>query len=122
MFIYGVGLMIPGFEAGIAGLQAGEKKIITVKAADAYGEYDPNLLVAVPREQFPPGIVLETDLRFLLQTESGPLPARVKATTDKEVLMDCNPPLAGEDLTFDVEILEVRDPTEDERLFLQANS
>ena len=119
MFIYGAGMMIPGFEAGIAGLQAGEKKTITVAAADAYGDYDPDLLVAVPRDRFPPEIALEPGLQFFMQTPAGPLPARIKDITDKEIMMDCNPPLAGEDLIFDVEILEVRDPTEEERLSLQ---
>ena len=114
-FICGAGLMIPGFEAGIAGLRAGEKKTITVKAKDAYGDYDQSRLFPVSREHFPPGFVFETGLQILIETTAGPLHALIADIMDTEILVDCNPPLAGKDLTFEVEILEVRDPTEEER-------
>ena len=117
-FIYGVGMMIPGFEAGVAGMRSGQKKTFTVRAADAYGDYDPEMLFPVPREYFPDDFNFQIGVQLFLQTEVGPLPARIMEITDTEIFVDCNPPFAGEDLIFEVEILEVRDLSDEERMYL----
>jgi peptidylprolyl isomerase len=113
-FIYGAGMMIPGFEKGISGMRAGEKKTIYVKAEDAYGPYQEDLVGPVPREEFPPDFVPEIGMRFMVQTMYGPMPVRIKDMTEAEIFIDYNTPLAGEDLTFEIEILEIRNPTGEE--------
>jgi FKBP-type peptidyl-prolyl cis-trans isomerase 2 len=119
-FIYGMGMMIPGFEKGIAGMRVGEERTIHVKAEDAYGPYDETLVVPVPRTQMPTEIEIEPGMQFMAQTPYGPMPVTVKAVSDTEVFLDYNPPLAGKDLTFDIKILDIRDPTEEELLPLKG--
>ncbi len=113
-YLEGVGNIIPGLETEVAKLQSGEKKTVKVKAADAYGEKRPDLVMEVPRSQFPADIQIKVGDRF--QTQHGPhAPVfQVKKVTDSHVTIDGNHPLAGVDLTFAVEVTEVRAATEEE--------
>jgi len=95
-------------------MKAGEKKDVLVKAEDAYGPYRDDLVMPVPRKNFPSNIVPEVGMQLMAQTMFGPMPVRIKEVTDKDILVDYNAPLAGKDLTFAVEIVEVRDPTAEE--------
>ena len=113
-FVYGVGMMIPGLETGIKGMKAGQKKTVLVKAEDAYGPYKDELVMPIPREQFPAELKPEVGMQLMAQTMFGPVPVRIKDLSDATVFVDYNAPLAGKDLTFDVEIMEVRDSTEEE--------
>jgi peptidylprolyl isomerase len=118
-FIYGVGMMIPGFEKGIAGLHVGDKKTFLVKADDAY-PYDERRVERIPLEMVPPEIAPEVGMQLYITLPTGPVPVIVKEITATEIVLDANNPLAGKDLTFDVEIMEIRDPTEEELLPLRA--
>jgi len=113
-FMIGAGKMIPALEKGIMGLKVGAKKKIEIKAADAYGEYDKNAVQEVPREQFPKDLPLTVGQMYRVQSPQGPLTVTIIAIKDKTVSVDFNHPLAGKDLTFDIEIVKVRDATKDE--------
>ncbi|MDD3323774.1 MAG: peptidylprolyl isomerase [Sulfurospirillaceae bacterium] len=113
-FIVGKGQIIPGLEEEIKKLSAGDSSEIKVLAKDAYGEYDQNALQTLPREQFA-GLELEVGMTLYGQGENGEtVQVLVKSFSDEIVEIDFNHPLAGKDLLFSVEILEVRDATANE--------
>jgi len=113
-FMMGAGQMIPTLEKELLGLRVKGKKKIVVKAADAYGEYDEEALQEVPRSTVPEGMELAVGQTYTVQTAMGPMPITIKSMTDKVVVMDLNHPLAGKDLTFDVQVKTVRDATKEE--------
>ncbi len=103
----GEGSLIPGFEQAVVGMHVGEKKTFTVKAADAY-PYDDNLVMTMPREAAPKDMELAVGMTLLLQGPGGQrLQARVTDLSDKGMTLDANPPVAGKDLTFAIELLSV---------------
>lgn len=113
-FLEGVGQIIPGLESAIHGMKKGDKKLVQVKAADAYGEHDSDLIVEVPRAQIPKPDV-EVGDRFYADSGHGQQQVVVvTAVTDTHVTVDGNPPLAGQDLQFDVEITDVREASAEE--------
>ena len=115
-FILGKGHIIPGLETEIAKLAEGEKADITVAAADAYGEYDAEAVQTLPKEQFA-GIELAEGMTLYGQGENGQTAqVVVKSFTDDEVNIDFNHPLAGKELLFSIELVEVREATADEIL------
>jgi FKBP-type peptidyl-prolyl cis-trans isomerase SlyD len=107
----GAGQIIPGLESEIGKLKTGDKKKINVKADDAYGQRDPQALIDVPVEKLPSKTVKVGDQ---FRSNQSPLPLTVTKVTDTHVTLDANHPLAGVDLTFDVEITTIRDATEEE--------
>jgi peptidylprolyl isomerase len=113
-FMVGSGKMIPALEKGLIGLKVGEKKTIAIKAADAYGEYDKSAVQEVPRAQFPKELELKVGQSYRVQTPQGPITVSVTAMDDKTVTVDFNHPLAGKDLTFDIQVLKIRDATKEE--------
>ena len=113
-FIVGAGRLIPTLEKAVIGLKVGDKKKIVVKAADAYGEYDKTAIQEVPRDQFPKDLAITVGEHYRVQTPSGPLTVTITAVSAKTVTVDFNHPLAGKDLTFDVEIVKIRDATKEE--------
>ncbi|WP_456392458.1 FKBP-type peptidyl-prolyl cis-trans isomerase [Nitratifractor sp.] len=113
-FITGKGQIIPGLEKGLEGMKEGESKTITVKAADAYGERNPEAQQAIPREQFE-GIDLQKGMTLYGQGEGGEtVQVTVVDFNDQEVTIDFNHPLAGKDLEFEVTVTSERPATEDE--------
>ncbi|RKX75667.1 MAG: peptidylprolyl isomerase [Spirochaetes bacterium] len=113
-FLIGAGLFIPGFEDGVKGLKPGDKKEIEIKAEDAYGSYMEEAVQEVPRESFPEDTEIEVGMQFTASTPGGFLPVKVVEVKENSVVVDFNHPLAGEDLIFEVEVVDVRKPTEDE--------
>ena len=113
-FMFGVGRMIPALEKELKGLKVNGKKKVTVKAAEAYGEYDTAAVQEIPRAQIPKDMVLTAGTTYSIQTPAGPMPVTVKSVSDTTVIMDLNHPLAGKDLTFDVQIVKIRDATKEE--------
>jgi FKBP-type peptidyl-prolyl cis-trans isomerase SlyD len=113
-FITGKGHIIPGLEKGLVGMSEGESKKITVPAKEAYGEYNPEAIETLPREQFE-GIDLQVGMPLYGQDESGhQVQVVVKDFNDESVTIDFNHPLAGKDLTFDVTVTQNREATEEE--------
>ena len=115
-FVAGKGQIIPGLEKEVEKMQEGEQKTITVKAEEAYGEYREDLVQKLPRDQFE-GIELKKGMTLYGQTPDGQVVAvTVKDFDDKEVTIDYNHPLAGQDLTFNIKVLNEREATADEVL------
>lgn len=111
-FQTGMDLTIPGFETEILKMEEGEKKKFTVGLYDAYGEYLDDLIESVPTENVPLKNI-EIGMRVFLTADNGEkIPVTIKDITSNEVVFDMNHPLAGKDLTFDVEILSVEEPEE----------
>lgn len=112
-FLESVGQIIPGLEAHLRNMKVGDKKHVTVKAKDGYGEKDPKNVVEVPLEQMPTRGIKVGDRFRAGQEAHSPVVTAVKVT-ETHVTLDGNHPLAGMDLTFDVEVTEVRKATADE--------
>jgi FKBP-type peptidyl-prolyl cis-trans isomerase SlyD len=113
-YLEGVGQIIPGLESAMEGMKKGDKKSIAVKAADAYGEFEQELIVEVPRAQLPKKDVVVGD-QFHADSGNGHVQVvTVTKVSDEMVTVDGNHPLAGQDLNFDVEVMDVREATKDE--------
>ncbi|MFN8597962.1 MAG: peptidylprolyl isomerase [Anaerolineae bacterium] len=107
-FVIGDHQVIPGFEDGVTGMAVGEAKTVTIPFAQAYGAYDESLLLEVPRAQFPPHITPEVGEALQLRQPDGDVVTVVISNvSDEAVTLDANHPLAGEDLTFDLQLAEI---------------
>lgn len=107
-FVVGAGQIIPGLDAAMPGMEIGEKKTVNVPSEEAYGPVVPEMRQAVPREGIPDDIPLDPGTQLQMQTAEGkPLPVTVVEVDEKSVTLDANHPLAGRDLTFDVELVAI---------------
>ena len=107
-FQAGTGQMIQGFDNAVMEMTVGEKKTINIPAAQAYGEQNPEAMMSVPRTNFPPEFEFVVGEMVQGQTETGqPLQAIILEVMDEEVVLDFNHPLAGQDLNFDIELMEI---------------
>ncbi len=107
-FTVGAGQMIKGFDAAMPGMNLGEKKTINIPAADAYGEKDLNAVIEFPLENVPADMKLEPGMQLTLSNEQGqPFPVVVTGVKEEVVLLDANHFLAGEELVFDIELVEI---------------
>ena len=106
--VLGSGSLIPGFENALLGMNQGENKVVTIAADDAYGAPQADLIYEVGRAEIPGEISVEVDA-VLMATDSDGNDVRliVRAVDDAAVTLDANHPLAGHDLTFDIELLEI---------------
>jgi peptidylprolyl isomerase len=107
-FQVGSGQLIKGFDEGVLGMSQGEKKTINIPAAEAYGEYDENANQMIGRQNFP------EDFEFIIggqvtgQNEMGmPIRATIKEVGDEGITLDFNHPLAGQELNFELEVVEI---------------
>jgi peptidylprolyl isomerase len=109
-FTVGAGQMIRGFDAAMPGMELGEKKTIRILPVDAYGEKDTQAIIEFPRENVPPDMQLETGMKLTLSNEHGQ-PVQVVVTEIKPdvIVLDANHFLAGEELVFDIELVEIVD-------------
>lgn len=105
-FTLGLGMMIEGFEKAVLGMAVGEKKTVTIPADEAYGPYLEELIFEMDREQFPPAIEVGHNVQLSSQ-EGQTFLARIVEITDTTVTLDANHHLAGEDLTFEIELAEL---------------
>ncbi len=107
-FVIGSGQMIPAFEQGVIGMEPGESKTVYIPAEQAYGLHNPQAMVEVERGEFPPGMPLEVGSVVQGNSPSGEqVPFTVVKVTDTLVTLDRNHPLAGKDLTFEIELVQV---------------
>lgn len=107
-FVLGAGQVIPGFEEAIVGMNPGESKVVKVLAEQAYGLYRPDLVVEIARSEVPPELDLEVGLQLVLRQPEGQLiPVTVAELSESTVTLDANHPLAGQDLTFDIQLVEI---------------
>jgi len=107
-FEVGAGQVIPGFDRAVAGMKVGEIKNVRIPEAEAYGPYNPNMVFKTDQSQFAAGVTPEVGQRFQAETPDGqPLLLVVKSVSDDEILMDANHPMAGKDLNFELELVEI---------------
>ena len=116
-FLVGHKQMIPGFEEEIMGAKVGETREFTLTSDRAYGDRDNDAVMEIPREQFAQleqEATLETGMQLVAQMPHGPSPFTITSLTEETVTADFNHALAGQSLTFSVEIVELREATEEE--------
>ena len=107
-FTVGAGQMIAGFDAALPGMKVGDKKTINIVAKDGYGETDETAIIEFPKENVPADMKLEIGQQLTLSNEQGqPFPVVVKEVKDDIVILDANHFLAGKELVFDIELVEI---------------
>ena len=108
-FTVGAGQMIKGFDAAMPGMEVGDKKTVNIPAVDAYGEKDPTAIIEFTKENIPADMKLEPGMPLTLSDKDGH-PVNVVITEIKEtiIVLDANHFLAGQDLVFDIELVEVK--------------
>jgi FKBP-type peptidyl-prolyl cis-trans isomerase SlyD len=113
--ITGSGQVIPGLEKAMMGMTVGDSLKVSFEPEDAYGQVNPELFQEVPRNQFPGDMELQPGMTFQTQGPQGPMVINIKEIKDENtVVIDLNHPLTGKKLHFDVNIVEVREPTAEE--------
>ncbi len=107
-FEMGAGMVIPGFETGVKDMAVGEKKTIHIPAAEAYGEKRDDMVMEFERSQLPEGLEPEVGMGLQMQGPQGqPIPVQITAVGETTITIDANHPLAGQNLNFDLELVEV---------------
>ena len=107
-FQLGSGQVIPGFDDGVTGMTVGEKKTIEIPSDQAYGAINPQAMQNVPRAEIPDHIPLDLGTQLQVQAGNGQTMMVVVANvTEDTVTLDANHPLAGKDLTFALELVEI---------------
>jgi FKBP-type peptidyl-prolyl cis-trans isomerase SlyD len=114
VYLHGSGQIIPGLENALLGKKAGDKFKTTIAPADAYGERKEDMLQVVPMTMFEGMDKVEEGMQFHADASQGVNVVTVTKVDGDEVTIDGNHPLAGETLTFDVEVMDIRPATEDE--------
>ncbi len=114
-YLHGSGNIIPGLEKAMEGKTQGESFEVTVQPAEAYGERKPANIQRVSAKHFPNAKALKPGQVLGLQTKQGPVQVTVVKVGRFNVDVDANHPLAGQTLTFEVEVTEVRDATGEEK-------
>lgn len=113
-YLHGHHNLIPGLEAELLGKAVGDKFTATIAAADAYGEKHEGMIQQVPSNLFQGVENIEVGMRFEAQSDQGVQAVEIVAIDGDQVTVDANHPLAGQDLTFEVEVVGVRDASAEE--------
>lgn len=107
-FQVGSGMVIRGFDQGLIGMAVGEKKTIHIPVADAYGPSDPQMIMEFPKDRFPPDMQPEEGMQLTMTDGAGNhIPVVIVEVRPDSVILDANHQLAGEDLIFDLELVEI---------------
>ena len=107
-FEMGAGMVIPGFEKGVKEMEVGEKKTIHIPAAEAYGERREDMVIQFERSQLPEDIKPEVGMGLQMQGPQGqPVPVTVTAVNEESITIDANHQLAGKNLNFELELIEI---------------
>lgn len=110
-FELGSGQVIPGFDKGVTGLAVGEKKTIHIPVDEAYGPQQEEMVFEFPKDQFPPDMKPEVGMALNMRNDQGQaIPVRIIEVKDDSVVLDANHPLAGQDLTFELELVDIEAP------------
>jgi peptidylprolyl isomerase len=108
-FEVGSGMVIKGFDDGVRGMSVGQKKTIEIPAELAYGERDPEAIIEFPIDQFPAQMRPEIGMQLVMTDNSGhQIPVTVLDVKPDQVVLDANHQLAGQDLIFDLELVEIK--------------
>lgn len=106
-FTLGGGQVIAGFDDAVTGMQPGDEKTVTIPAEQAYGPRRDEMVGEVPRAQFPPNIEPKVGQQLQMQQNGQNFVVTVADVSDEVVRLDANHPLAGKDLTFELELVEI---------------
>ena len=107
-FTLGAGEVIPGFEAGVLGMAVGEHRTVEIEPDDGYGPYNEDMVLEVEREQFPEEMQPEVGQQLQVRQDGGQaISVVVTAVDDETVTLDANHPLAGQTLTFEIELVSI---------------
>jgi len=107
-FEVGSGSVIVGFDEGVTGMAVGEKKTITIPADEAYGPINPDMLIEMPKDRFPQDMEVEIGMPIGMSDPEGQqFQVIVKEIKEEIVILDANHPLAGQDLVFDFEVVDI---------------
>lgn len=108
-FQLGSGMVIPGFDAGLTGMNVGEKKTITIPVEEAYGPVDEELVFEFPKSELPADIPFEVGMQLNMHNdaEGQTIPVIVTDVSEHTIVVDANHPLAGQELVFDLELVGI---------------
>lgn len=107
-FEVGSGMVIPGFDEGVTGMAAGDKKTIHIPADEAYGPKQEDMVMEFPKERFPADMIPEVGMQLNMSNGQGQdFPVVIVELQEATVILDANHPLAGQDLIFDLELVEI---------------
>jgi peptidylprolyl isomerase len=107
-FELGGGMMIKGFDTAVSGMKVGESKTAQIPAEEAYGEHNAEMVIEVPKSQLPEDLKPEVGQQLGMQQPNGQsVPVRVVDVKEESIEIDANHPLAGKDLIFDLELVEI---------------
>ncbi len=114
-YISGRGMVLPKLEEAVSVMMIGTKKQLKLEAADAYGNYNDQIVQVVGKENFPEDFVLEVGMEYMASNPEGvQMPFTITEVNGDEITIDFNHPFAGLNLNFDLELLDVRDATAEE--------
>mgnify|MGYP003971357395 CR=1 FL=1 len=107
-FKVGEGKVIPGFEKAVAGMNKGDKKTFKIECKDAYGEPNPMMIQKIPRDKLPADKEPQAGMMIGVGMPNGQqIPAKITEVSDKDITLDLNHPLAGKNLNFEIEVVDV---------------
>jgi FKBP-type peptidyl-prolyl cis-trans isomerase 2 len=107
-FKIGEGKLIAGFEKGVIGMKLQESKTIKIASKEAYGEKKPELMIEVKKQQLPDNMTPEIGMELVSRRQDGQEQiVKIAEVKDATVVIDANHPLAGEDLTFEIKLVEI---------------
>ncbi len=113
-YLHGASNIIPGLESALEGKSLGDQLNVTIAPEQAYGQHDPRMVQVVPRTAFQGAPTITAGMQFQGNTQSGPRVITVTKVEGDNITIDANHPLAGQTLTFDVKVVEIRDATAEE--------
>lgn len=106
-FTLGSGHVIAGFDKGVTGMTVNETRTVVIPAVDAYGPHQAGMVVELPKTEMPAHLALKPGQRVQLKTPQGMLTVNVVAESETTITLDGNHELAGKDLTFDLQLVEI---------------
>ncbi|MBM3141602.1 MAG: peptidylprolyl isomerase [Chloroflexi bacterium] len=108
-FTLGAGQLIPGFEKAVLGMKVGEKKTVTIPADEAYGPHRDEQVVELSREELPSDLTPQVGQQLVVTQQDGrQIIVVITEVSDETVTIDANHPLAGKDLTFEIELVKIQ--------------
>jgi peptidylprolyl isomerase len=107
-FTLGQGQLIPGFEKAVQGLAEGDSTEVDIPSEEAYGESREDLVISVPKDQLPDDVEPQVGMQLQVNQQDGqPIPVRITEVGEENLTLDANHPLAGQDLKFEIELVEI---------------
>jgi len=110
-FTLGQGQLIPGFEKAVIGMDVGDSTTVDIPSGEAYGERRDDLEIEVPKAELPESVDPEVGMQLQMQQQQSEqaIPVQITDVKEENVILDANHPLAGKDLTFDIELVEIKE-------------